>query len=112
MARVDDLVLALREAARANEKDRFDGMPEEVYEQYLAVDRLWPIALDKSGTRGRTLEIRLPVRNQLWLEKLAARTDRSLSAVIAECLDTVRTHSELEDLTRARLESARSQEGD
>ena len=127
MARVDDLLLALREAARANEKDRFDGlehellalfdggfdgMPEEVYEQYLAVDRLWPIALDESGTRGRTLEIRLPVRNQLWLEKLAARTDRSLSAVIAECLDTVRTHSELEDLTRARLESARSQEGD
>ena len=126
MARVDDLLAALADAAGANEKaefDRlerellahfeggFDSMPEEVYQRYLAVDRHWPIVVDGPRSRGRTLEIRLPAREQLWLEELAAATDRSLSAVIAECLDAVRADTELGRGVRTRLERARSQEG-
>lgn len=124
---VDDLLAALCDAARANEKtefdrlerellDRFggsfDGMPADVYQQYLDVDRHWPIAVDGAGSRGRTLEIRLPLRTQLWVEELAAVTDRSLSAVLAECLDAVRSDPGIEAGVRGRLERARSQEGD
>ncbi len=127
MARVDDLLAGLADAARANEKaefDRlerellahfeggFDGMPEDVYQRYLDVDRHWPIAVDRPGSRGRTLEIRLPLREQLWLEELAAATDRGLSAVIAGCLEAVRSDTELEGNLRTRLEHARSREDD
>ncbi len=125
MARVDHLLAELADAARDNEKaefDRlerellghfdggFDGMPEEVYQRYLDVDRHWPIAVDSSGSRGRTLEIRLPLREQLWLEELSAVTDRSLSAVIAACLEAVRADTPLEGDVRTRLERARHQE--
>ncbi len=127
MARVDDLLAGLANAARANEKaefdrlecellDHFDGgfdsMPAEVYQRYLDVDHHWAIAVDGSGSRGRTLEIRLPLREQLWLEELAAVTDRSLAAVIAECLEAVRADTQLEGDVRTRLERARRQEGD
>ncbi len=127
MARVDDLLAGLADAARANEKaefdrlerellahfeDGFDGMPEEVYQRYLDVDRHWPIAVNGRGSRGRTLEIRLPLSEQLWLEELAAATDRGLSAVIAVCLEAVRSDTELEGKLRTRLESARSREDD
>jgi hypothetical protein len=127
MARVDELLAGLADAARNNEKaefDRlerelldhfaggFDGMPEVVYQRYLDVDRHWPIAVRSSGSRGRTLEIRLPLREQLWLEELVAVTDRSLSAVIAECLEAVRADSQLEGDVRTRLERARRREGD
>ncbi len=127
MARVDDLLTGLDNAARDNEKaefDRlerellghfdggFDGMPEDVYQRYLDVDRHWPVAVDGVGSRGRTLEIRLPLREQLWLEGLAAATDRSLSAVIAECLEAVRADTPLEGDVRARLERARRHEDD
>ena len=127
MAHIDDLLAALRDAAQANEKadfDRlesellalfdggFDGMPAEVHEQYLAVDRHWPAAVDEPGSRGRTLEIRLPLREQLWLERLAAVTDRSLSSVIGGCLEAIRADSELKQRVRARLEQVRSPKAD
>jgi len=127
MARVDDLLAALRDAAEANEKadfDRlesellalfeggFDGMPADVHERYLGVDRHWPAAVDEPGSRGRTLEIRLPLREQLWLEEFAQATDRSLSAVIAECLDALASHDALTARVRARLASGRSQTRD
>lgn len=127
MGRVDDLLARLADAARANEKadfDRlerelldqfdggFDGMPEEVYQRYLDVDRHWPIVVDDPGARGRTLEIRLPLREQLWLEELAAATDRSLSAVIAECLEEARSDRDLAQRVRDRLERSRGLDGE
>lgn len=125
MSRVDQLLAELADAARANEKadfDRlerellshfqgsFDGMPPAVYQRYLDVDRHWPIAVDGDDSRGRTLEIRLPLSDQLWLEGLAASADRSLSAAIAECLEVVRSDPAVETGVRSRLERARSQE--
>jgi hypothetical protein len=128
MPTVDDLLESLAGAARENQKaefDRlerellahyeggFDGMPEDVYQRYLDVDRHWPIAVDGKGapSRGRTLEILLPVRDQLWLEELAAATDRSLSAVVSHCLASVRADPETDTKVREALERER-QRGD
>ena len=70
---------------------RLATLPIRLYQRYLDVDRHWPIAVNGRGSRGRTLEIRLPLSEQLWLEELAAATDRGLSAVIAVCLEAVRS---------------------
>ena len=124
MARIEELLEALEDAARANEKSRFDrlerelldhfdggfdSMPSAVYERYLDVDRHWPIAVTgDGGASGRTLEIRLPMREHRWLERLAAATDRSLSSVIAGCLEAIRDDLQLSQRVRARLDRGRS----
>ena len=127
MEQLEELLAALEAAARSNEKSEFDRlerellrrfegsfdtMPPEVYERYLDVDRHWPIVVAAAGSSGRTLEIRLPLREQLWLERLAAVTDRSLSSVIGGCLEAIRADSELKQRVRARLEQVRSPKAD
>ena len=127
MAAVDLLLAALADAARHNEKDEFDrlerellghfdgsfeGMPPELYQRYLDVDRHWPIAVDSgSGPLGpgprRTLQVRIPAADDAWLQDVAIDTDRSLSAVVTECLEVVRGEPGLERGVRERLERAR-----
>ena len=124
MPTVDDLLARLAEAARANQKEEFDRlerellarydggfdrMPKAIYQRYLDIDRDWPIAVDGPGTDslGRTLEVRLPAGDLAWLEELATRTDRSLSAVVAGCVEAVREDSAVEDRVRGTLERGR-----
>lgn len=122
---VDELLEAMADAAGRNEKDEFDGlerrllarfhgsfesMPEELYQRYLDVDRHWPIAvepaIDPPGGR-RTLQIRLAHDEEAWLQELAVATDRSLSAVIAECVDAVRQDPDRTRLVQDCLERGR-----
>lgn len=124
-AEVDELLGAMAEAARRNEKAAFDAlerrllarfqgsfesMPEDLYQRYIDVDRHWPIAVepavDPPGGR-RTLQIRLAHDEEAWLQDLAVDTDRSLSAVIAECVDAVRHDPARTREVRARLEQGR-----
>ena len=130
MSRVDDLLVALTEAAGNNEKDEFDrlerellshfegsfeSMPEATYRRYLDVDRHWPIAVEPAGIpagRRRTLQIRLANQEEAWLQDLAVATDRSLSAVIAECIDDVRQDESRTTAVRERLRRGRSREED
>ena len=130
MAAVDLLLAALADAARHNEKDEFDrlerellshfdgsfeGMPPELYQRYLDVDRHWPIAVDSDahgpGPR-RTLEVRIPASDDAWLQDLAVAADRSLSAVVTECLEVLRSEARLEREVRERLERGRIHDGD
>jgi predicted transcriptional regulator len=125
MGHVDDLLAALARAAGQNEKAEFDrierdllshfggrldAMPEEIYQRYLDVDRHWPIAVEPSADRPgarRTLLIRLGGEEEAWLQGLAVDTDRSVSAVIAECVDSVRDDPARTAEVRARLERGR-----
>ena len=125
MADLDELLGALADAARRNEKeafdrierqllDRFDGrlesMPAELYERYLDVDRLWPIAVEPASEAPalrRTLQVRLGAEEETWLQDLAVETDRALSAVVAECIDSVRRDPERTAEVRERLERGR-----
>ncbi len=125
MATVPELLEALTRAASANRKDEFDrlerellaqfegsfdGMPEEVYQRYLEVDRHWPVVppTRRSGGSDRrrervTLEVRLPVEVEAWLREVGAECDRSRSAVVAECLDLIRGDERLAASVRNRL---------
>jgi hypothetical protein len=126
MSSVDELLAGLADAARRNEKadfDRlerellshfggsFDAMPEEMYQRYLDVDRHWPIAVATSGNppdRRRTLQVRLGTGQEAWLQEVAVSTDRSLSAVIAECIDAIRGEPQRASEVRERLRRGRS----
>jgi hypothetical protein len=126
-ASIDELLAGLVDAARRNEKDAFDrlerdllahfdggfdGMPRDVYQRYLDVDRHWPITVDPSGAeRGRrTLLVRLLAPEEAWIQDLAVSTDRSTSAVLTACIDAVRDDNEIEQQVRARLERERHRE--
>ncbi len=126
MLDVRDLLKAMASAARRNEKAEFDrlerdllarfsggfeSMPEEIYQHYLDVDRHWPIAVEPVGDappRRRTLQIRLPAAEETWLQELAVETDRSLSAVFAECIDAIRSNPDVAGTVRDRLDRGRS----
>ena len=120
MGGVDQLLAEMADAARHNQKARFDqlerslmehfdggfdGMPEEIYQRYLDVDRHWPIAVEPTGgdPARRTLQIRLGTSEEAWLQDLAAATDRSLSAVVAECVEAVRSDADRTAEVRSRL---------
>ncbi len=124
MPEIDDLLARMADAAQRNEKAEFDrlerellanfeggfeGMPEELYQRYLDVDRHWPIAVEPSSDRPgrRTLQIRLGSLQEGWLQELAIATDRSLSAAVAECVEAIRTDEESAREVRARLENGR-----
>jgi predicted DNA-binding protein len=126
MSEVGDLLEAMASAAQRNEKSEFDGlerelfarysggfqgMPEEIYQRYLEVDRHWPIAVEPAeggSPRRRTVQIRLPALEEAWLQERAIETDRSLSAVIAECIEAVRNDPDLAAEVRERLRRGRS----
>ena len=111
MTTVDEILEALSRAARENRKADFDdlerallarfdgsleGMPDDLYQRYLEVDRHWPVVPASSDDAPvseqearRTLSVRLPAELDMWVRDLAARVDRSPSAVLAECIRIV-----------------------
>jgi hypothetical protein len=131
---VDALLAALADAARRNAKSEFDrlehellthfhggfeGMPEDVYQRYLDVDRHWPISLSSRAASDtdtprhrRTLLVRLTEAADTWVRELSAATDRGPSAVVAECIEAVRADPALAEVVRARLERERDGEED
>jgi hypothetical protein len=117
MASIDDLFAALQRAAEANQRDEFDrheaellshfggfqGMPREIYDRYLEVDRAWPATLahpddDTSNHVARLpLHARLPDELIHWLQELGADTERNRSDVLATCLETIRDDAALRE---------------
>lgn len=134
MASVDSLLAALADAARRNAKTEFDrlelelfslfhggfeGMPEDVYQRYLDVDRHWPIAVEPARPPGadaplrrRTLLVRLAEVEDLWVKEMAAETDRSPSAVVSECIEAIRRDADRIQDVRTRLEQGRGRQED
>ena len=123
MASVDDLFASLQQAARANQRDEFDrheaellslyggfqGMPREIYDRYLEVDRCWPATLPLSDDDATNHVARLPLHARIpdelisWLQELGAETGRNRSDVLTTCLETIRGDSELREGVAALL---------
>jgi hypothetical protein len=125
----EELLDALNEAAKANQQLEFDrlerdllngfeggfaGMPRELYERYLEVDRAWPVQTDvgpaggesaPSGRLGPRLLVNARIPDQLleWLVVVGAETGRSRSDVLTECLNAIRSDPELEGQLRRAL---------
>ncbi len=131
MTVVSQLLASLAASARANSRSEFDrierellshfegtleGMPAAVYDEYLAVDRLWPVIRsgDESDpspaeTSSRlTLSIRLSIEAERWLREIGNETDRSPSAVIGECLERIRTDETLQSAVTEALRARTS----
>ena len=121
--RITELLEGLANAARNDRKaefDRlerelltnfdgsFDAMPPDVYQQYLAVDRLWPVISPSAETAlhsaRNALRVNLPAGDETWLRQLGADVDRSLSAVLAACLAVIREDERLRAAVERRLE--------
>ena len=80
-------------------------MPEEVYDSYLEVDRLWPITSQdtqapgvgaKVGERRHAVRVSLAASDEAWLRHLGTGADRSLSAVLSACIHLIRGDERLE----------------
>lgn len=117
MASTDELLAALDRAAKANQRDEFDrheaellsrfggfqGMPREVYQKYVQVDRSWPAALSSSEEEPSSHVTRLPLHARVpdelisWLQELSAETGRNRSDVLTACLETIRDDDSLRE---------------
>ena len=117
MASTDELLAALDRAARANQRDQFDrheaellsrfggfqGMPREVYQKYVEVDRSWPATLVSSEEDPSSHVTRLPLHARVpddlisWLQELGAETGRNRSDVLTICLETIRDDESLRE---------------
>lgn len=134
MSTVDELLRALDQAASQNRQDEFDrledqlvrlfegglrGMPREVYDRYLAVDRSWPAQApigdrERPGSSGdpnslgpkMLVSTRLPAVVLDWLHSVAQHTGTSRSQVLTECVRIVRSTPEVE---RALVKSLRDE---
>ncbi len=115
MASIDELLAALHRAAKTNHRDEFDrheadllarfggfqGMPREVYDRYLEVDRAWPASLtptkeDPSSHVPRLpLHVRVPDDVFAWLQELGAETGRNRPDVLTACLESIRDDPQL-----------------
>jgi hypothetical protein len=115
MASVDELLAALKSAARANHRDDFDrheadllgrfggfqGMPREIYQRYVEVDRAWPATLYRSEEEASSRIARLPLHARVpddlisWLQELGAQTGCNRSDVLTCCLEIIRTDENL-----------------
>jgi hypothetical protein len=113
---LSDLAIAARENRKADfdrlEREllahfdgSFDGMPEEVYDRYLEVDRLWPVAAQAAQVPGggaevserrHAVRVSLAVSDDAWLRHLGTGADRSLSAVLGACIRLIRGDEQLE----------------
>lgn len=135
METIARLLAALAEAARHDHKSEFDrlerelltnfdgsfdAMPRDVYEQYLEVDRLWPVVLppttgdDASFDAARELhavQVGLSAYDDAFLRQLGTEVDRSTSAVLAACVDLIRAEPALRQAVVQRLRAAASEEG-
>jgi hypothetical protein len=133
MASIDELLSALERAARANQRDDFDrheaellsrfggfqGMPREIYQQYVEVDRAWPASLYRSEEEASSHIARLPLHARVpdelisWLQELGAQTGCNRSDVVTSCLEIIRSDASLRDavitaLGDPRLDSERA----
>lgn len=123
------LLDALLEAAKGNHQDQFDrlerdllsrfdggfeGMPRDVYQRYLEVDKAWPVQTEAPASENRPLteaalgprlliNTRVPEELLDWLITLGAETGRSRSDVLSECLAAIRRDRELEAKIRRVL---------
>ena len=75
MADINELLEALERAARTNQRDEFDrheakllarfggfhGMPRDIYERYVEVDRAWPASLRSTEATASNHVTRLPL---------------------------------------------------
>jgi len=131
---IERLLEALAEAARNDRKSEFDqlerdlltlfegsfdAMPRDVYEQYLEVDRLWPLvvapadggdAAEPAAGRRHAVSVSLSTEDAVWLRQLGDEADRSLSAVLSACLERIRSDDALRDEIARQLR--RPGEGD
>ena len=127
MASIDELLEALERAARANQRDEFDrheaellsrfggfhGMPREIYQRYVEVDRAWPASLSsRDGTSSNhitriALHTRLPDELVTWLQELGAETGRNRSDVVTACLEAVQGDESLRDAVAKTLSDPR-----
>ena len=88
----------------------FSGMPQEIYDRYLELDRSWAVRPTQSARRhasgGATpsselgprtpLTARLPEVLTSWLREVATTTGSSRSDVLAVCLQLIRTNPAIE----------------
>ena len=132
MISLDQLFEALDRAAKANQQAEFDrlerdlldrfeagfaGMPRDVYQRYLEVDRSWPLRSNLSSSavdgpkerQGPRLLVNARVPEELleWLVTLGGETGRSRSDVLTESLKILRAESGLEDKLRRALRGER-----
>jgi hypothetical protein len=132
MATPEELLDALLEAARENHQVEFDrlerdllnrfeggfaGMPRELYQRYLEVDRAWPVKnpgaveAEARGLATSPLGPRLLVNTRIpeelleWVVKLGIDTGRTRSDVLTECLAIIRRQPGLESQVRSALVS-------
>jgi hypothetical protein len=123
MASIDELFAALQRAAQANQRDEFDrheaellshfggfqGMPRDVYERYLGVDRCWPVATSPADEDASSHVARLPLHARVsdelisWLQEFGAETERNRSDVLTVCLELIRDDPELRESVAALL---------
>lgn len=130
MATPEELLEGLLEAARENQQVEFDrlerdllnrfeggfaGMPRELYQRYLEVDKAWPVknagaadaearSLSTSPLGPRLLvNTRVPEELLEWLVALGVDTGRTRSDVLTECLSAIRREPELEEKIRRAL---------
>lgn len=117
MASVDELLAALDRAARGNHRDEFDrneaellnrfggfhGMPREIYDRYVEVDRAWPASLasiEEAASRHVTrlpLHVRVPDEIIGWLQEFGAETGHNRSDVLTACLEIIRKDDSLRE---------------
>ena len=123
MATIDDLMAALDRAARANQRDEFDrheadllsrfggfqGMPREIYERYLEVDRAWPASLSAAPDTVSNHTTKLPLHARVpddlisWLHELGAETGHNRSDVLTACLQVVRDDEGMREIVAKAL---------
>jgi hypothetical protein len=134
---VSQLLEAMDVAARANRKEEFDrlelellsrfeegfdGMPADVYERYLEVDRAWPVvppspdssadrAADGAGSApvGPPTQVTAELPEELvsWIAELGDSSGCNRSEVLTECLQTLRGSPRMEDELVRRLAARR-----
>jgi len=128
VARIDELLAAMQMAARENRRQDFDeleadlldlypgglrGMPPEVYQRYLEVDRQWPVVVGDGraasdpelGPRA-VLTARIPELQIAWLVEEGARAGRTRAEVLSACLRLVEEDEQLRRRLRDRLRAA------
>ena len=137
MRTVSQLLEAMDAAARSDQKDEFDGlelellsrfeggfdgMPADIYDRYLEVDRAWPAvppppSSSAGGAQRETpsapvgppieLTAELPEELVSWIAELGDRSGCNRSEVLSECLQTLRRSRRLEAELEKRLAAKR-----
>lgn len=130
MQGVEELFSAMAEAVAANDHERFDvlerkllnhfdggfsGMPRDVYQRYVEIDRRWPAtptsAPRQPAHRGESVDLgpRTAIHMKLpevlidWLGDIAASYSANRSDVVTACLRVVRENPAVDAAVREQL---------